>query len=159
MVHLGGAEGLILDYPRPSSPAASKIMRANKRSDSKPEIALRSALHAAGARFRKDFPVRTALRRPVRVDVAFTAVRVAVLVHGCFWHRCPTHGSSPRANSEYWTPKLARNVQRDAEVEQALVGAGWISVIVWEHDPSAGAAERVLSVVASRRPGMLVPSD
>ena len=54
---------------------------------------------------------------------------------GCFWHCCPEHGSQPAANTWYWEPKLARNVERDRAADAALVAAGWRVVRVWEHEP------------------------
>ncbi len=63
-------------------------MRANRRKDTKPELALRRALHAQGYRYRKDYRLDLSGAR-VRPDIAFTARRVAVFVDGCFWHCCP----------------------------------------------------------------------
>lgn len=118
----------------------SEIMRGNRKRDTRPEVDLRSALHRAGLRFRKDFAVRPDEGRVIRVDVAFPRARVAVFVDGCFWHRCPKHGNDPRSNSSYWGPKLARNVERDREVNTRLAAAGWRVVRIWEHsvgEPSA----------------------
>jgi DNA mismatch endonuclease (patch repair protein) len=99
-------------------------------------------------RFRADFPVSVG-DRTVRVDVAFTRVRVAVFVDGCFWHRCPQHGTAPRTNSAYCGPKLDRNVQRDGEVNEALASAGWTVVRIWEHVPPDEASGEVERVVCS----------
>jgi DNA mismatch endonuclease (patch repair protein) len=121
-------------------------MRANKGRDTGPEVALRSALQRKGMRFRKR--VRVELPdRSVRPDVVFTRQRVAVFVDGCFWHRCPEHGSDPRANSDYWEPKLARNVERDKAVDRALSHAGWKVVRIWEHEDPAQAAEMIAGLV------------
>jgi DNA mismatch endonuclease (patch repair protein) len=79
--------------------------------------------------------------------MAFTRARVAVFVDGCFWHRCPDHGTSPATNSSYWQAKLDRNVARDRANDAALVAAGWRVVRVWEHEPPEGAAERIVAVV------------
>jgi DNA mismatch endonuclease (patch repair protein) len=68
---------------------------------------------------------------------------LVVDVRGCFWHRCPLHGSSPKANSDWWTEKLARNTARDAETEALLRAAGWRLVVVWEHEDPVAAADRV----------------
>ena len=88
-------------------------MRANRRTDTKPELALRHALHRLGYRYRKDYRLDLDGGRRVRPDIAFTARKVAVFVDGCFWHACPEHGSKPRANEWYWGPKLIKNVERD----------------------------------------------
>ena len=109
-------------------------MRANRRSDTKPELALRRALHRRGYRFRKDYRLDLEGAR-VRPDIAFTARRVAVFVDGCFWHACPDHGSKPAANVWYWEPKLRRNVERDRAADAALAAAGWDVVRIWEHAP------------------------
>src|SRR5215469_16483178 len=108
------------EYPHPSSAGRSANMRANRRTDTKPELALRRALHKLGYRFRKDYRLDLDGGRRVRPDIAFTARRVAIFVDGCVWHACPQHGSKPRANDWYWTPKLARNVERDRVADHAL---------------------------------------
>jgi DNA mismatch endonuclease, patch repair protein len=125
-------------------------MRANRKRDTKPEIALRSALHARGLRFRKHHLVRVP-ERTVRPDVVFTRHRLAVFVDGCFWHRCPIHGTEPRANTDYWTPKLARNVARDRAVDEDLRRAGWDVLRAWEHEPSSDVADRVVSLLRRRQ--------
>ena len=127
-------------------------MKGNRKRDTKPELALRSALHRSGLRFRCDYPIAVSDRRPVRVDVAFTRARVAVFVDGCFWHSCPDHANTPRVNRSYWEPKLARNVRRDAETNEALAAAGWITVRVWEHEDATEASERVHHIVRARLP-------
>lgn len=117
-------------------------MRRNPRRDTAPEVALRSALHRRGRRFRKDLPLRVP-GRVVRPDITFPRARLAVFVDGCFWHSCPVHGSQPRANTDYWRPKLARNVARDRAVDAALTAAGWRVLRAWEHEPPAVIADRV----------------
>lgn len=123
-------------------------MKGNRKRDTRPELALRSALHRVGLRFRCDYPIRPPGRRPIRVDVAFTRQRVAVFVDGCFWHSCPEHSNVPRANQSYWQPKLARNVQRDAETVAALADMGWHTIRVWEHEEPADATQRVRAALA-----------
>jgi DNA mismatch endonuclease, patch repair protein len=114
------------------SPARSRNMAAIRRTDTRPELLLRSALHARGLRFRKDYAVR-AEGRIIRPDVAFTRYRVAVFLDGCFWHGCPEHGRPPKSNNSYWLPKLAKNAQRDVEQTQILTEAGWTVIRLWEH--------------------------
>ena len=121
-------------------------MLGNKRRDTKPEVALRSALHAAGLRFRKDYRLDLDGVR-FRPDVVFTRAKVAVFVDGCFWHSCPTHGTRPTRNADYWLPKLERNVERDREQNAALAAHGWRSLRIWEHEPVAIAAQRVIEAV------------
>lgn len=127
--------GLRVNYPTASDTGVRNVMRANRRRDTKPEVALRSALHRRGLRFRNDASVATGHGK-VRVDVVLARRRLAIFVDGCFWHCCPEHGTEPRSNAEYWQPKLERNRQRDVATNALLEGAGWKVVRVWEHqDP------------------------
>jgi len=123
-------------------------MRANRRTNTGPERALRSELHRRGLRFRVDHPVevRQPGRRP-RPDIAFTRKRVAIFVDGCFWHACPEHGSLPVANRSFWREKLRANSARDSVTDIALREAGWRVVRVWEHESVDSAADRILEVV------------
>jgi DNA mismatch endonuclease (patch repair protein) len=125
-------------------------MRANRRTDTKPEMALRRALHGQGLRYRKDYRLDLAGAR-VRPDIAFTARKVAVFVDGCFWHACPEHGTKPASNTWYWGPKLARNVERDRNADAALTAAGWRVVRVWEHVPLADAVAAVVGALTPAR--------
>lgn len=135
-------------YPAPLNEGRSRNMRANRRSDTKPEVALRSALHRMGLRYRKDLRLDLGELK-VRPDIVFTAKKVAVFVDGCFWHVCPEHGRHPTTNEWYWTPKLRRNVERDQRVNSALKAAGWKVVRLWEHEALTTA---VAAVVAAVRP-------
>jgi DNA mismatch endonuclease (patch repair protein) len=72
-------------------------------------------------------------------------------VDGCFWHCCPEHGQIPRANASYWEPKLARNVERDRELNDALRLDGWTVFRFWEHMPAADAAAVVRQWLAADR--------
>ncbi len=124
-------------------------MRANRRRDTKPELALRRALHGRGLRYRKDLRLDLDGGARVRPDIAFTARRVAVFVDGCFWHACPQHGTRPAANTWYWEPKLAKNVQRDRAADAALAEAGWAVVRVWEHESVDAAVGAVVEALAA----------
>jgi DNA mismatch endonuclease (patch repair protein) len=145
----------VADYPHPTSPGRSANMRANRRSDTKPELALRRALHGQGLRYRKDYRLDLDGGRRVRPDIAFTARRVAVFVDGCFWHVCPEHGSQPSSNTWYWGPKLARNVERDRAADAALDAAGWEVVRIWEHVPLDAAVAAVVTALTAR--GAVIP--
>ncbi len=122
-------------------------MRANRRSGTKPEVALRSALHRLGYRYRKDFRLSPEDGIRVKPDIVFTARKVAVFVDGCFWHVCPQHGRRPTSNEWYWAPKLTRNMERDRLVTEALGRAGWRVVRVWEHEELATAVELVTNAI------------
>jgi DNA mismatch endonuclease, patch repair protein len=133
-------------YPHPKDAHVSARMRRNRKVDSKPELLLRSALHAQGLRFRKNFLIRFEDRR-VRPDIVFTRQKVAIFVDGCFWHRCPEHGTNPQFNSSYWQTKLDRNVERDRQIDAALTAAGWTCLRVWEHEAPDAVVKRVLRLV------------
>jgi DNA mismatch endonuclease (patch repair protein) len=124
-------------------------MQAIRRTNTKPELLLRSALHRSGYRFRKDLSIYTSSHR-VRPDVVFTARKVAVFVDGCFWHCCPEHGRQPSVNSQYWSPKLQRNVERDRLADTALGADGWTVVRIWEHESLDDAFEKVVAAVEER---------
>jgi DNA mismatch endonuclease (patch repair protein) len=136
-------------HPAPISEGRSRNMQAIKRTDTKPEVALRSALHRAGYRFRKDFRVEVGSIR-VKPDVVFTRRRVAVFVDGCFWHGCPEHGRQPGVNATYWVPKLQRNRERDQLVDQTLQDCGWTVVRRWEHAPMAEIVADIASILSAR---------
>lgn len=132
----------------PGVPEARRtIMRANRRRDTTPELALRSALHARGLRFRVDYPIRGAGRRPIRPDIVFTRTKVAIFVDGCFWHGCPEHATHPKTNADYWGPKLSENIARDARTTRALEDDGWTVVRIWEHESTESAMEMVTAVL------------
>lgn len=138
---------VVAGSPSPSSHCAKQTMKANRRADTAPELALRSALQRLGLRFRKDLPLKLSAGR-VRPDVVFTRAKVAVFVDGCFWHQCPEHGQIPKANRSYWGPKLARNVERDRRNDAALIEDGWRVIRFFEHVPAPDAAEAVRKAVA-----------
>jgi DNA mismatch endonuclease (patch repair protein) len=126
-------------------------MRGNRKRDTRPELRLRTRLHASGLRYRVDYPIDTGTRR-IRPDIVFSRAKVAVFVHGCFWHSCPEHGTQPGgANASYWAAKLARNVERDGQQAAQLSEAGWLAVTVWEHEDVASAADRIARIVKARR--------
>lgn len=131
-------------YPHPTNSAVTAVMRGNKRTETRPEVRLRSELHRLGLRFRKDYPVDVGVARKPRPDIVFSRVRLAVFVDGCFWHQCPDHGRVPGgANAQYWREKLARNVRRDEEDRRLLESAGWSVIRIWEHELPERAAQTV----------------
>ncbi len=106
----------------------SALMARIRGTNTKPELLVRSALHRAGFRFRLH-----ARRLPGRPDVVLTKHRVAIFVHGCFWHR---HGCSlasmPSTRRAFWEAKFAANVARDRRTARALRRLGWRVLTVWE---------------------------
>lgn len=115
------------------------------RSNTKPELSLRSQLHARGLRYRIQLKIDGLPRR--RVDIAFPRQKVAIFVDGCFWHACPEHGTRPRTNREWWDWKLQRNKDRDTDTNRRLMELGWTVLRIWEHEPVDEAVEKVLATL------------
>ena len=99
-------------------------------------MVIRRELHRRGLRFRVNFR-----ELPGRPDIVLTRARIAVFVDGCFWHRCPAHGTLPKNNREWWLAKLDRNVERDREKDLLLHEAGWTVVHLWEHEDPVTASD------------------
>ena len=107
----------------------SAVMRRVKGRDTAPEMKVRRMLRAAGIGYRLG-----GCGLPGRPDVVMKGRKLAVLVHGCFWHGhdCPRGARKPKANADYWVAKIERNRTRDARVEAALRAEGWRVATVWE---------------------------
>ncbi|MGW3284427.1 very short patch repair endonuclease [Streptomyces sp. NPDC001002] len=133
----------------PSSPQVSARMSRQASKDTGAELAVRRLLHAAGLRYRVEYPVPGMARR--RLDMAFTRAKVAILIDGCFWHGCPVHATQPKANAEWWRQKLDRNIARDRETTAHLVAQGWTVLRFWEHEEPGSVAARVSATVERRR--------
>lgn len=114
--------------PDASSYAVHKSMQGNKRKDTKPELLVRQRLREAGlGGYRLQWKV------PGHPDVAWPGKKVALFIHGCYWHRCPhCKLSLPKKNTEYWVAKFNRNQERDAQNEATLIADGWKVHVVWE---------------------------
>lgn len=119
-----------------------------KKRDNGPELAVRRLLHGSGLRYRVAYPVPGQRRRTI--DIAFTRHRLAVYLDGCFWHGCPEHGTSPKANAEWWRRKIDTNRARDADVTTHLEALGWTVMRFWEHEPPAAVARRIREWVAAQ---------
>lgn len=133
MTELSGAD--------PFTPAErSAVMRRVKGRGTGPERTVRRLLTRMGLRYRLQ---RADL--PGRPDIVFAGRRLALFVHGCFWHGhdCRRGARAPKANAAYWTAKIARNRVRDGEVAAALGALGWRSAVVWECELKDEAALRV----------------
>lgn len=137
-----GQVPLTSEYPTPLTASVSAVMRGNKRRDTKPEKAVRSILHRAGHRFRKDLRVQLT-NRACRPDIVFPRFKLAVFIDGCYWHACPEHGRIPDNNTEYWEAKFRRNQARDRADTLALELEGWRVLRIWEHIPPEEAAELI----------------
>lgn len=107
----------------------SRMMAGIRGKDTKPELALRQALHARGFRFR--LHAKNVHGRP---DLVFPKHRAVIFVHGCFWHRhegC-RYTTSPSTRPEFWHAKFEANVARDSAVRATLLETGWRVAMVWE---------------------------
>ena len=105
------------------------MMASIRSANTKPEVSVRRMLHQMGFRFRlhrRDLPGRP--------DVVLPKYKLALFVHGCFWHRHPqcSLAAVPKANAEFWQQKFEANVRRDAMNLAHLRQAGWRTVVVWE---------------------------
>lgn len=106
---------------------------------------LRKALWASGLRYRLH------AKLPGRPDIAFTKVKVAVFIDGCFWHRCPLHGVMPKSNVDFWKRKLMGNVKRDRKNDALLQGEGWYVLRLWEHQVETELVKVVKQIVSITR--------
>lgn len=97
--------------------------------NTQPEMLVRRSLWASGLRYRLH-----AGEVPGRPDIVFRKARVAVFVHGCFWHRhdCKAGSRSPKSNEAFWAPKFEANQARDKKVAAELERTGWRQFVVWE---------------------------
>ena len=132
-----------------SSDATLKSMKGNRIRDTGPEMAVRLAVHQLGLRYRVNARPEPTLRRTA--DLVFRPAKVAVFIDGCFWHCCPIHGTRPKANSDYWSKKLDKNIQRDSETTRALEESGWKVPRFWEHESPVEVADRIRTVVMLHR--------
>lgn len=130
------------------TPAArSGLMKRVRQRNTAPEKRVRSLLHKLGYRFRlhrKDLPGTP--------DIVLPSRRLAIFVHGCFWHGHDCRrGRAPTSNLEYWGPKLESNRERDSRKEAALVAAGWRVAVVWqcELDDEPALSHRLSSLLGS----------
>ncbi|MCW5723535.1 MAG: DNA mismatch endonuclease Vsr [Maricaulaceae bacterium] len=121
-------------------------MAAIRSKGMKPEMRVRSLAHRLGYRFRlhrKDLPGKP--------DLVFRPRRKVIFVHGCFWHQHAREdcldGRPPKSNTDYWLPKLQRNVERDRKNRATLQAAGWDVLVIWECETTD---EDVLSVRLKR---------
>ena len=124
----------------------SRIMALVKSKDTSPEMKVRKAIHRAGHRFRLH---RSDL--PGSPDLVFPRYRMAVFVHGCFWH---WHGCRrarmPKTNREYWQAKIQRNMDRDVKTQAQLTGLGWRAISIWECSLESGISELLNHLDESR---------
>ena len=111
-----------------SSDVRSRMMAGIRGKNTKPELAIRSALHSLGFRFRlhrKDLPGKP--------DLVFPKHSAVIFVHGCFWHGHGCHLFKwPKTKSEFWQQKINSNIARDRRDLSALMRGGWRVATIWE---------------------------
>lgn len=129
----------------------SEQMALVRSRDTGPEVTLRRALWRAGARYRLQSG-----HLPGRPDIIFPARKVAIFVHGCFWHRhdCALGNREPKSNIAFWRAKFDQNVQRDTRAVKSLLERDWKVIVIWECELTSKArqAEAVERVTALVRP-------
>lgn len=122
----------------------SRMMSGIRSKDTKPEMTVRRYLHARGFRYRLH-----ARDLPGSPDLVLPRYRVAILVHGCFWHRhsgC-RFATTPTSNVEKWDAKFQANLERDARKFASLQAAGWRVLVVWECELKRDPAVRLQQLV------------
>lgn len=139
-----------MSAPRKPSPERSAVMRAVKSRDTGPELAVRKILRSLAPGYRLN---RADL--PGKPDIVYGRRRLAIFVHGCFWHGhdCPRGARMPKDNADYWREKIARNRARDAKTIEALEAMGWRPLVIFEcelKDPASLRA-RLGAALASGR--------
>jgi DNA mismatch endonuclease (patch repair protein) len=145
--------GQQLPNPPPSSPAVRAVMRANRARDTGPERRLRKALRDAGlGGYRLNWK-----KAPGRPDIAYPSRKVAIFVHGCYWHHCPRcYPKLPKSNPAFWARKFELNRERDKRKRSTLESIGWVVVESWEHeatDEIDRLVERIAATVGRPRQG------
>ncbi|CAN5314774.1 very short patch repair endonuclease [soil metagenome] len=123
----------------------SRVMATVKGKNTKPELAVRRLLHQLGARFRlhrRDLPGAP--------DIVLPRRRLAIFVHGCFWHGhdCARGARVPKQNRDYWLGKVGRNRARDIANRAALEASGWRVETVWECELKDGLEDRLKALLA-----------
>jgi DNA mismatch endonuclease (patch repair protein) len=115
----------------PVSPERSAQMGLVRNANTKPELHVRRALHRAGLRYRLHDK-----RLPGKPDIVLSSRRLAIFVHGCFWHRHPNPKCKlarlPKSRLDFWQPKLEGNLERDQKNRAALKALGWRVIVIWE---------------------------
>ena len=114
-----------------SSTHSGQHLRGRKKVHTEPEILLRRALHASGARFR----LHRRIAPGCTPDLVLPRRKLVVFVDGDYWHSCPVHGRKrpfTGPNADLWTKKMIRNQERDTRATLLAEAAGWTVVRLWE---------------------------
>jgi DNA mismatch endonuclease (patch repair protein) len=131
--------------------ARSAQMSRIRARDTKPEMRVRKALHAAGLRYRLH-----ARELPGKPDLVFRGRRIALFVHGCFWHQHPNLNCKlsrmPKSKLDFWRPKLEGNRLRDEKIREILESRGWTVVEVWECETKPDQLQRLIARLQTSDP-------
>lgn len=121
---------------RISKEIRSRIMSKIRSNNTKPELALRKILWGKGFSYQP--------KMKGSPDFVHKTRKIAIFVHGCFWHKCSKHYIEPSSNKEYWLPKIERNIIRDKENKKILKKKGYKVMTLWEHNVSTGKIPKEL---------------
>ncbi|MFT2009122.1 very short patch repair endonuclease [Pontibacter sp. 13R65] len=118
-----------LPAPLTAQEKVSRYMRGNKSKNTKPELLFRKLLWKAGLRgYRVHWP-----KAPGKPDICYPSRKLAIFIHGCFWHRCPNcQPVLPKTNQLFWQNKFERNTARDVTFNTMYRDAGWTKITIWE---------------------------
>ncbi|OGF67145.1 very short patch repair endonuclease [Candidatus Giovannonibacteria bacterium RIFCSPLOWO2_12_FULL_43_11c] len=135
--------------PKPKNQNTSRIMSANRASDTGPEVFFRKQLWRMGIRgYRKNWK-----KVPGRPDIAFPSKKVAIFINGCYWHGCSIcNFPPPKTNADFWKEKFKNNKKRDRGKLKELNDIGWRALVVWEHDlkrPTRTLRKEILEVLSN----------
>ncbi len=124
--------------------ARSRNMSAIRSVNTKPELIVRKYLSSQGIRYRIN------LRIPGKPDIVFIKKKIAIFIHGCFWHQhhC-IDGHIPKSNTRYWQKKLEKNQQRDVENIKRLAEMGWQTIVLWECEINKDPEKACVNVLHS----------
>lgn len=125
----------------PPSDQVRRQMQAQKTTGTRIELKIRRALHALGYRYRVNY--RPLPNHKFRGDIVWSRRRLVVFLDGCFWHGCPTHGTTPKSNTDWWRNKIRGNRERDRRVDDILQQHGWTVLRFWEHDDIDGIVRSI----------------
>ena len=114
-------------------------------------MSVRQRLHARGVRYRVDARPEPDLR--YKGDIIWRCLRLVVFIDGCFWHVCPDHATTPRANGDWWARKLAENVRRDRRTDSDLAARGWMVLRFWEHEDPVAVTDAICARLGQLRGG------
>ena len=122
-------------------------MSSIRGKNTKPELLLRRELFKRGYRYSLRYRFKELNFKP---DLVMVSKKTCIFIDGCFWHGCPKHGTSAKANAEFWRDKIGNNKARDLDTNERLKQDGWLVIRAWEHEDPAKVASKIASKVLAR---------